>query len=99
MCIRDRLRRKREFNLNALPVDSGEKFGFSKRQITISSKLRYKMKMTNSNYLAVFDWNSTLFDDVQAMYQATNACLAVFDIAPMSLAEQQEIFSFPSTAF
>ena len=55
--------------------------------------------MTTSNYLAVFDWNSTLFDDVQAMYQATNECLAVFDIAPMSLAEQQEIFSFPLIDF
>ncbi len=55
--------------------------------------------MPDSDYLAVFDWNSTLFDDVQAMSQATNECLAVFDIAPMSLTEQQEIFSFPLTDF
>ncbi len=50
-------------------------------------------------YLAVFDWNGTLFDDTQATLQATNAVLAKFDIAPIDLNTLQENFSFPLIHF
>ena len=52
-----------------------------------------------SKYLAVFDWNATLFDDTPATYEATNDCLAFFDIPPISLLELQEKFTFPLIHF
>ncbi len=55
--------------------------------------------MTNRNHLAVFDWNSTLYDDAEASYHATNDCLAFFNIPPISFEKQQEIFSFPLIHF
>ena len=54
---------------------------------------------TPQKYLAVFDWNATLFDDTPATYEATNACLSFFDIPPISLLELQEKFTFPLIHF
>lgn len=51
------------------------------------------------NYLAVFDWNATLFKDMKATVHATNASLAFFGLPPMSLEKQQELFSFPLIHF
>jgi len=51
------------------------------------------------DHLAVFDWNATLFDDMAATHIATNECLAFFDIAPISLEQEQELFSFPLIHF
>ena len=50
-------------------------------------------------YLAVFDWNATLFDDTPATHEATNECLAFFDIPPLPLLELQEKFTFPLINF
>lgn len=55
--------------------------------------------MNAHNKLAVFDWNATLFDDMEATHIATNACLAFFDIPPITLLEEQEIFTFPLIHF
>lgn len=55
--------------------------------------------MTHENYLAVFDWNATLFKDMKATVHATNESLAFFGVAPMSLQEQQETFTFPLIHF
>lgn len=51
------------------------------------------------SYLAVFDWNGTLFDDSLATLAATNACLASFNIPPVDLPSLQENFSFPLIHF
>jgi len=53
----------------------------------------------NKKYLAVFDWNATLFDDTPATYTATNECLKFFDIPPISLERLQETFTFPLIHF
>ena len=50
-------------------------------------------------YLAVFDWNSTLFDDFSATHEATNACLEFFNIAPISKDDLQSKFTFPLIHF
>lgn len=55
--------------------------------------------MNNHTKLAVFDWNATLFADMTATHIATNACLAYFDIAPISREEEQELFTFPLIHF
>ncbi len=55
--------------------------------------------MTHADHLAVFDWNSTLYDDIEAAYQATNDSLAFFNVPPISLEELQEIFTFPLIHF
>ncbi len=55
--------------------------------------------MTNNKYLAVFDWNSTLFDDFPATYDATNECLKFFDIEPISKDSLREKFTFPLIHF
>lgn len=49
--------------------------------------------------LAVFDWNGTLFDDMEATHIATNACLNFFDIPEITLEEEQELFTFPLIHF
>ena len=54
---------------------------------------------TKNSSLAVFDWNSTLLDDAPAAYAATNACLEFFGIAPISMADLQESFTFPLIHF
>lgn len=59
----------------------------------------YNFPMTHSDHLAVFDWNSTLYDDMPAAHQATNDCLAFFGIAPISVEKLQEIFVFPLIHF
>ncbi len=50
-------------------------------------------------YLAVFDWNGTLFDDTSATLKATNAVLKKFDIPAIDLHTMQENFSFPLIHF
>lgn len=50
-------------------------------------------------YLAVFDWNGTLFDDTPATLQATNIVLAKFGIAPLDLDTLQDKFTFPLIHF
>jgi len=50
-------------------------------------------------YLAVFDWNSTLFDDFSATFAATNACLEFFNIPPISQEDLREKFTFPLIHF
>lgn len=50
-------------------------------------------------YLAVFDWNGTLFDDTPATLEATNIVLAKFGITPLDLHTLQEKFSFPLIHF
>lgn len=50
-------------------------------------------------YLAVFDWNGTLFDDTQATLRATNACLRSFGRPEIDLCMMQETFSFPLIHF
>ena len=50
-------------------------------------------------YLAVFDWNSTLFDDFPATFVATNDCLAFFDVPPISEESLREKFTFPLIHF
>lgn len=50
-------------------------------------------------YLAVFDWNGTLFDDTEATLKATNACLATFDKPAIDMHTMQETFTFPLIHF
>lgn len=50
-------------------------------------------------YLAVFDWNGTLFDDMDATHVATNASLAFFGKGPITREEEQEHFTFPLIHF
>lgn len=50
-------------------------------------------------YLAVFDWNGTLFADTHATHEATNACLEFFGCRPITLAEEQATFTFPLIHF
>lgn len=49
--------------------------------------------------LAVFDWNGTLFDDMEATHIATNACLNFFDIPDITIEQEQELFTFPLIHF
>lgn len=55
--------------------------------------------MTHHDHLAVFDWNSTLFDDMTATTEATNACLNFFNVPPLGTLELQEMFTFPLIHF
>lgn len=50
-------------------------------------------------YLAVFDWNGTLFDDTPATLKATNACLCSFGRPEIDMHTMQETFSFPLIHF
>ena len=45
--------------------------------------------------LAVFDWNSTLIDDIDACVEAKNAALAFLGHPPITRRRLQEIFTFP----
>ena len=51
------------------------------------------------SYLAVFDWNSTLFDDYDAAHKGTNACLEFFGHPPVSPETERELFTFPLIHF
>lgn len=51
------------------------------------------------NYLAVFDWNGTLYNDTPATLTATNVCLAHFGKAPIDLPTLQDTFTFPLIHF
>lgn len=50
-------------------------------------------------YLAVFDWNGTLFDDTPATLIATNACLRSFGKPEIDVETMQETFLFPLIHF
>lgn len=50
-------------------------------------------------YAAFFDWNGTLFDDTQACFEATNACLGFYDIEPISLEKFRSTVHFPLLHF
>lgn len=50
-------------------------------------------------YLAVFDWNGTLFADTPATHEATNACLEFFGCRRITLEEEQATFTFPLIHF
>ncbi len=50
-------------------------------------------------HLAVFDWNGTLLNDMEATHIATNASLAFFGKAPITRQQEQEDFSFPLIHF
>lgn len=50
-------------------------------------------------YLAVFDWNGTLFDDTPATLIATNACLRSFGCPEIDLHTMQDTFTFPLIHF
>lgn len=52
-----------------------------------------------TSYLAVFDWNGTLFDDTPATLVATNVCLRTFGRPEIDLHTMQETFSFPLIHF
>ncbi len=56
----------------------------------------YKYCMT---YLAVFDWNATLLDDMDATHKGTNACLEFFDRPTITREQEQELFTFPLIHF
>lgn len=49
--------------------------------------------------LAVFDWNGTLFDDLEANVIGANQTLALFGAAPIDAATYQERFTFPILHF
>jgi len=50
-------------------------------------------------YLAVFDWNGTLYDDTPATLIATNACLNSFGRPSIDMHTMQETFVFPLIHF
>ena len=50
-------------------------------------------------YLAVFDWNGTLFDDTSATMAGNNACMELFGRPSSDLATVQEHFTFPLVHF
>ncbi len=50
-------------------------------------------------YLAVFDWNGTLFNDTPATHIATNACLRSFGRPEIDVHTMQETFTFPLIHF
>jgi len=51
------------------------------------------------SYLAVFDWNGTLYNDTPATLAATNACLNYLGKDSIDLPTLQETFSFPLVHF
>ena len=71
----------------------------------LHSPLCRAVLLCNNNFmnahkkLAVFDWNGTLFDDMEATHIATNACLNFFNIPEITIEEEQELFTFPLIHF
>jgi phosphoglycolate phosphatase-like HAD superfamily hydrolase len=47
----------------------------------------------------VWDWNGTLFDDVDAVLRATNESLAVLGLGPFTLEAYRALFRMPVPAF
>lgn len=50
-------------------------------------------------YLAVFDWNSTLFDDIEACLAGSNAAFEVLGVAPIDMDQYQRTATFPILHF
>lgn len=51
--------------------------------------------MSKAQPFAVFDWNGTLLDDVDAWVKGCNAALSVFGQGPRSLEAWQELYTCP----
>ncbi|PCI55269.1 MAG: hypothetical protein COB36_06500 [Alphaproteobacteria bacterium] len=47
------------------------------------------------NKLAVFDWNGTLLADTRMAWIASNKCLALYGVGPITFKHQLETFDFP----
>ncbi|MEZ0094340.1 HAD family hydrolase [Streptacidiphilus sp. EB129] len=47
----------------------------------------------------VWDWNGTLFDDVEAVVAASNAAMAEIDLAPLTVEEYRERYRIPVIDF
>ncbi len=50
-------------------------------------------------HLAVFDWNGTLFDDVQASLEGANAVFEFLGRQPLSIGQYRQTFTFPILHF
>ncbi|MFE5329978.1 HAD family hydrolase [Embleya sp. NPDC056575] len=55
--------------------------------------------MTNRNPHLVWDWNSTLFHDLDAIIEATNASFALIGLPPMTLERYRELYCVPVPKF
>jgi phosphoglycolate phosphatase len=51
------------------------------------------------SYLAVFDWNGTLIDDLEANLKGANAVLNMLGRSPLSVEQYQDTFTFPILHF
>ena len=47
----------------------------------------------------VWDWNGTLFHDMAAVLEASNAAFATVGIAPLTLAEYRDLYEIPIPRF
>lgn len=50
-------------------------------------------------HLAIFDWNGTLFDDIEANHVGANAALAALGKSSISLEKYRDTFDFPIIHF
>lgn len=50
-------------------------------------------------YLAVFDWNGTLFNDITANHKGGNAALAALGKSPITIETYRDTFDFPILHF
>ncbi|MCF3962238.1 HAD family hydrolase [Streptomyces fuscigenes] len=55
--------------------------------------------MGNQSAHLVWDWNGTLFDDVQAVLAATNASFAEMGLEPLTLERYRELYCVPVPVF
>jgi phosphoglycolate phosphatase-like HAD superfamily hydrolase len=55
--------------------------------------------MGNQKAHLVWDWNGTLFDDMDAVLAATNASFAEFGMEPITLERYRELYCVPVPAF
>src|SRR5581483_8166223 len=54
---------------------------------------------TRSDAHLVWDWNGTLFHDMEAVLAATNASCAELGVPPLSLERYRELYCMPLTVF
>ncbi|TDU06345.1 phosphoglycolate phosphatase-like HAD superfamily hydrolase [Streptomyces sp. 846.5] len=47
----------------------------------------------------VWDWNGTLFDDVEVVVEASNAAFAAIDLAPLTVQQYREQYQVPVIGF
>ncbi|MCA1220294.1 HAD family hydrolase [Streptomyces sp. 8L] len=55
--------------------------------------------MGNQSAHLVWDWNGTLFDDIEAVLAATNASFAEFGMEPLTLERYRELYCVPVPVF